>query len=305
VLAYVAVTDRDWYRFLRRRPELDELNFWQPGGQRLFKRLMPGEPFLFKLHYPENAIVGGGVFAHASILDSRLASDAFGDKNGATSYEEMRRRIEKYRRQSSPHDQYNIGCIILEVPFFFEERHWIPAPESFKSQTVQGKAYTLESPDGAALWQAVMDRLPGTHLGRVAEPVGPVEWSKRWVRQRLGQGSFRVLVTDTYQRRCAVTHEKVLPVLEAAHIRPVTVGGTHRIENGLLLRSDLHTLFDCGYVTVGSDQRVRVSRRLKKDFDNGEHYLQLSGSKIWMPEDPQDCPSPELLEWHADSVFNG
>jgi HNH endonuclease len=305
VLAYVAVTDRDWYRFLRRRPELDELNFWQPGGQRLFKRLKPGEPFLFKLHYPENAIVGGGVFAHASILDSRLAWDAFGDKNGATSYEEMRRRIEKYRRQGGPHDQYDIGCIILEVPFFFEERDWIPAPESFKSQTVQGKTYNLELPDGAALWQSVMDRLPGTHLGRVAEPVASVEWSERWVRQRLGQGSFRVLVTDTYQRRCAVTREKVLPVLEAAHIRPVTVGGTHRIENGLLLRSDLHTLFDCGYVTVDSEHRFRVSRRLKKDFDNGEHYFQLSGSKIWVPEDPQDCPSRELLEWHADSVFNG
>lgn len=66
------------------------------------------------------------------------------------------------------------------------------------------------------------------------------------IRPRLGQGSFRVLVTETYERRCAVTGEKVLPVLEAAHIHPVAADGVHRIDNGLLLRSDLHTLFDKG-----------------------------------------------------------
>jgi hypothetical protein len=51
--AFVAVTDRDWYEFLRRRPDLDEVNFWQPGGGRQFRALDPGQPFLFKLHYPE------------------------------------------------------------------------------------------------------------------------------------------------------------------------------------------------------------------------------------------------------------
>ena len=51
-------------------------------------------------------------------------------------------------------------------------------------------------------------------------------------RQRLGQGAFRMLVTDSYQRRCAVTKEKALPVLEAAHIRPVSEGGGHLVTAG-------------------------------------------------------------------------
>ena len=50
VRAWVAVTDKDWYRFLAQRPHLDEVNFWQPGGSREFRTLTPGEPFLFKLH---------------------------------------------------------------------------------------------------------------------------------------------------------------------------------------------------------------------------------------------------------------
>ena len=68
------------------------------------------------------------------------------------------------------------------------------------------------------------------------------------IRQRLGQGTFRVLVTDTYERRCAITRERTLPTLEAAHILPVGEGGRHRVDNGLLFRSDVHRLFDAGYL---------------------------------------------------------
>lgn len=41
--AFIAVTDRDWYEFLRRRPNSDEVNFWQPGGGRQFRALNPGQ----------------------------------------------------------------------------------------------------------------------------------------------------------------------------------------------------------------------------------------------------------------------
>lgn len=62
------------------------------------------------------------------------------------------------------------------------------------------------------------------------------------IRPRLGQGAFRVLVTDLYRRRCAVTRERTLPALEAAHIRPYGSGGAHEASNGLLLRRDIHTV---------------------------------------------------------------
>jgi putative restriction endonuclease len=69
VKVYVAVTDKDWFQFLGRLKErreaagdtLDEVNFWQPGGKQLFKALQPGDLFLFKLHSPDNFIVGGGL----------------------------------------------------------------------------------------------------------------------------------------------------------------------------------------------------------------------------------------------------
>jgi len=236
VRAWVAVTDKDWYRFLSQRPHLDEVNFWQPGGSRVFGALSPGEPFLFKLHHPDNAIVGGGFFTHASPpLPVSVAWEAFGEKNGAGSFDEMRRRIERYRRApEDPRAQYLIGCIILQEPFFLAETDWIPAPVDFKPQIVQGKTYDLDQPVGRALWQTVLDRWGGVRRTGVAEPSRPeiaLDWRVRPVRQRLGQGAFRVLVTDVYQRRCAITGEKALPVLQAAHIRPVTREGLHRVDN--------------------------------------------------------------------------
>lgn len=144
--AYVAVTDADWYRFLRRRPELDEVNFWQPGGHRRFGALDVGQPFLFKLHHPDHFIVWGGFFIKASLLPSSLAWEAFQEKNGAISLTEMRHRIERYRRTPpDPHQDYTIGCVILGDPFFFENQNWIPAPEDFHPNIVQGKTYDLES----------------------------------------------------------------------------------------------------------------------------------------------------------------
>jgi hypothetical protein len=86
---YVGITDHDWYRFLSGRPDLDEVNFWQPSGSRTFRVLQPGEPLLFKLHSPLNFIVGGGFLARYSPLPVEIAWDAFGQKNGAVSLEEI------------------------------------------------------------------------------------------------------------------------------------------------------------------------------------------------------------------------
>jgi putative restriction endonuclease len=139
----------------------------------------------------------------------------------------------------------------------------------------------------------------------VSEAPRPAFGTPALIRPRLGQGAFRVMVTDAYGRRCAVTNERTLPVLEAAHIKPYSLVGTHEVSNGLLLRSDLHTLFDRGYVTVTPDLRLRVSGRIHEEFDNGGDYYAFDGRTIRAPDAPDERPSRDLLEWHADTVFRG
>ena len=71
--------------------------------------------------------------------------------------------------------------------------------------------------------------------------------------ERLGQSSFRLEVLAAYELRCAVTGERTLPVLEAAHIKPFSLVKAHSVDNGLSLRSDIHRLYDQGYVSVTPD----------------------------------------------------
>src|ERR1700687_2936824 len=231
---FVGVTDFDWHTFLAARPHLDEVNFWQPSGGVSFKALAPGELFLFKLHSPRNYIVGGGVLAHWSQFPVSLAWEAFGDKNGVESLTEMRRRLAKYRRASGdPTTDYTIGCIMLEQPFFLDERDWIPAPRDWSQNIVRGKRYAATEAEGRRLWQALVSTVPLATAGMGAaapEPQAVFETRSprpTLVYPRLGQGSFRLLVTDLYQRRCVVTGERTLPVLQASHIKSIEDGGPH------------------------------------------------------------------------------
>jgi putative restriction endonuclease len=299
----IAVTDGDWFDMLRQQPNLAEVNFWAPSGSH-FRALQPGELFLFKLHAPRNFIVGGGLFAYANTLPCSLAWATFGEANGATSLRQMRERIQRYRR-ASPDDRtdFPVGNRILTQPFFFGESDWIPAPASWSRNIVSFKTYTTGEADGLRLWEAVTDRMMRIQpdVIRHEDRYGPPQR----VRPRLGQGAFRLLVTDLYERRCAVTRERTLPALEAAHIRPYAEGGVHEARNGLLLRRDLHSLFDSGYVTVTPDFRFEVSRRIREEFENGRQYYDLQGREIFVPKKAAQKPDLTALQWHNEQCFRG
>jgi putative restriction endonuclease len=125
------------------------------------------------------------------------------------------------------------------------------------------------------------------------------------VKPRLGQGAFRLAVTDGYERRCAVSGERTLPILDAAHIRSYADGGDHDVGNGLLLRTDIHRLFDLGYVTVTKRRTFAVSDRLKADFDNGVHYYAMQGQEITQPRPGFAPPTDDALRWHRENCYLG
>jgi putative restriction endonuclease len=297
----IAVTDGDWFDMLRQLPACDEVNFWAPSAT-IFRALQPGELFLFKLHAPRNFIVGGGIFAYANVLPCSLAWTAFGEANGACSAEEMRQRIARYRR-IDPNDKsdFTIGCRILTQPFFLEERDWIPVPASWSRNIVKFKTYNTDDPEGLALWEAIQHRVDSPRLPGFSE--GSRYGAPHLIKPRLGQGAFRVVVTDVYDRRCAVTWERTLPALEAAHIRPYSYGGVHEARNGLLLRRDIHSLFDSGYVTVTPDLHFEVSKRIREEFENGRDYYALHGQKIRSPQETDKQPDPSALAWHNENCF--
>jgi putative restriction endonuclease len=310
--AWIGVTDYDWFDLLRSIPQLEEVNFWQPGGNRAFTTLKPGELFLFKLKYKRGGkIVGGGTFAYSTLLPISLAWESFGIKNGAVDLLEMRRRVGNLKHQTEMLlTDYTIGCILIEQPFFLPEKEWITVPD-WKGPTQQGKTYDLSIEPGLSIMKQLHvntllasvekdNQIPSSVREEQARYGPPVT-----TYPRLGQGSFRILVTDIYQRRCAVTQEKTLPALDVAHILPYSESGEHVVNNGILLRRDLHALFDQGYVTITPSLKFQVSKKIKEEFENGRDYYRLQDTQLWLPDNPANRPSQQYIKWHNDNKYRG
>jgi HNH endonuclease len=310
VRGYVGVTDGDWYRFLADRPNVSaaEVNFWRPGGGRGFHALAEGEPFFFKTHAPHNRVVGGGFYSGFAALRMSEAWQMFGLANGVASLNEMRTRIARYRREPiALSEDPEIGCVFIRDVTFFPDGMSYDPPPGFAPNIVQGKSYDMAdvrvSRYFGDLMQLVLGKAIEIDFSQPWHKTGPVFGDPRLAPYRLGQQSFQAVVLEAYHGHCAITQTKIRPVLQAAHIRPVTEGGEHRLDNGLLLRSDVHTMFDRGYLAIDDNYRLLVSPRLRGEFGNGEQFYAKAGKVIELPDRKIDRPQREFLQWHIDTVF--
>lgn len=306
---WVGVTDNQWFRYLSEiRP--DEVNFWQPGATPPFTNAPVGLPFLFKLRRPNNHIAGGGFFVTYSKLPLSLAWEIFGPKNGCSSLNELRNLISPLT--ATNHNDGEIGCTVLANPFFFDKSAWLADPPGWSAPIVRGKMYETTDYAGNKIWHDIQLRMSvpvdsteeyGLGVSITAEP-GEKYGAPVTVKPRIGQSSFRLLVTEAYQRRCAITGEKTLVALEAAHIMPYSGEGGHNVRNGLLLRADFHRLFDVGLVSVTPDLKIRVSPRIREEWSNGKVYYRLDDKPLSVvPVHPSMRPDPDLLDWHYRNQF--
>ena len=309
MIGTVAVTDYAWYDFLSRH-RVSEVNFWTPSDRRRFSA-PEFSPFFFKLKAPHRAIAGFGYFARWSSLPPWLAWECFGEGNGCDSLHTFEERLADIRariRYVAKGPVANIGCILLVQPIFFPRDAWISQPSDWHDRTVSSQSYDLTVGEGRRIWEQCLERADlsvatAHELPQVAGPAARRYGTPQLVSPRLGQGTFRVGVTEAYNRACAVTGEHSLPALEAAHIRSYAKEGPHEVRNGILLRADLHRLFDKGYITVTPDLRLEVSARLRADYSNGRSYYPLHGQSLRTPADEHDRPASEFLVWHNEQVY--
>ncbi|MEQ8434088.1 MAG: HNH endonuclease [Oceanicaulis sp.] len=307
---YVANTDNDWFDFLKSTGPHSEVNFWKPS-QQLFKAIDLGGLFVFRLKSPRNVIGGYGVLVSSVNAPISLAWESFGIANGVASESHLVTAIAKYRETRDTANYSQIGCRILADPVFFDPPDWFEVPEDWSNNIVTGKVYGTSDRHGQALYDRISERIgdrpmssrpesdpwgvSDTEQARFGEPV--------ITRPRLGQGAFRVNVSDAYRHSCAITDTKVLPALDAAHIRPYAIGGDHSVQNGILLRKDVHSVFDAGFATFDEEWRFIVSPRVKEVFNNGNEYRRLHGKQLALPERKEFWPSAEHLSWHRDERF--
>jgi putative restriction endonuclease len=182
---------------------------------------------------------------------------------------------------------------------------FLPTPVSFATNIVQGRSYEFpgEDPIVDSVARRIVAQEDLAYFTLEPLDLGPTRGDARMVIPRLGQSGFKAVVQEVYQRRCAVTGHKIVPTLQAAHILPVAKGGQHRIDNGLLLRSDVHTMFDRGYIGIDTEFRLQVSPRLRDDFGNGDEFYSKEGAEITLPLKAIERPSQTFLTWHLQNTF--
>ena len=162
----------------------------------------------------------------------------------------------------------------------------------------------LDAADGDLLVDRLSARRRGVPLpddadAKPFDPSDVMDTRARAIRQiaeRRGQQAFRDGLLRAYGRRCAITGCGVVDVLEAAHITPHLGPETNHVTNGLLLRADIHTLFDLGLIGVEPDGlAVVVHERLR-----GSEYEALRGRRIAVPAMESEAPSVKALRWHLE-----
>ena len=308
---WVGTTDSRWFNFLATRAP-EEVNFWQPSTMPPFLNAPEGMPFLFKLKRPHNHIAGGGFFIRHSAIPMSLAWEIFGQSNGAASLAELKDLLGPLNKDGL--SLREIGCQVIANPFFLDPADWLSTPPGWSSNFVRGKMYENTHPDGAEIWSHVQQffvkcQPPSSKnalatVGLSVQEDAPKYGVESLIEPRLGQGAFRLTLTDAYRKRCALTGESTLPVLEAAHIVPYATEGTHDVRNGLLLRADFHKLFDTGLVSVTPDLTIQISPRIREAWLNGKVYYRLHNQPLAvMPVNPLHRPDPDRLNWHFKNVF--
>lgn len=101
----------------------------------------------------------------------------------------------------------------------------------------------------------------------------------RTVRARIGQPAFRTELIRRFGPVCAFSGAAPLDALEAAHLYRFADSGEHDAEGGLLVRRDLHRLFDLGHLTVDTDDRIHLSAMLRES----PQYVWLDGRPLQVP----------------------
>lgn len=294
----ISPTDEEWFSLLKSYQYLDRINFWTPTPWNI-KSLKSGDRLYFMLKAPIRKIGGYAEVVKYENMSINKAWDTFGLGNGVKGLEEFILRTTKYKGKRSNKENLDqnpvIGCIELKEAVFFEPNKYITPGDlgvSFPNQVVKIKCFQGEFLN---LGEETVD-LPTSPFSLVGSRNENRKF--REVNQRVGQESFRRAIFKAYDNSCAITGESCKDLLQAAHIQPYKDENSNHVQNGILLRIDLHRLFDTGLITIDTDYRIRFS----SIFQSNE-YRKYEGKKICLPNHKQQYPSLQALEYNNKYKF--
>lgn len=247
-------------------------------------------------------IVGGGYFIGWRIINAYDSWNVYGIRNGVLSYDDF---IQEIINQGGNEDSF-LNALLLSSNFIFANKEMILIPDEFNAQC-SGDLRTVISVNseiGRYLNKLVIKRR-APHLRDFGDSWPGIYYLAAHLNSKYASNSFYSRVAAAYDFKCAVTGVRARPALEAVHIRPFYDAQFQSIQNGVLIRSDIHKLLNYGMMTfdyVNDDELyLVVSNKLESIW--AEDYLYLNGAKVYLPQDRDLWPSRENVKWHQDYLF--
>ena len=280
----IAPTDPDWFGFHRQNQFNDKINFWTPTDWK-FKALQPGEMVVFEMKGPGPAMIGGyGTFLEYKFQPIDDAWQEFGRRNGCESKAAL---IGALSHHKTFDPKQGIGCLALGNVIFFDNPVPVPNGIDFSRNTVKYSKYDVPFP---------FAQVTPVSSDFVLVQAARKKKKTQTVTQREGQAQFHTMVSIAYDHKCCISGEKTPELLQAAHIQDYISKESHHIQNGLLLRVDLHTLFDNGLLAIDSDYRIHISSLVQSP-----EYRKFDNMVISLPNHSSLYPSKDALKYKLGS----
>ena len=274
-----AITNRDWFDYQKSHGFIDRINFWTPTRWR-YKDLRPGVKMVFKLKGSGDFAGGYGIIQEYKYQSLEETWNEFGRRNGFDNKTSFLEGLCKTKSGIS----LKCGCIVLsDVVFWDKEVKLSDYNLEFKTRGTQtGKTYTCS--------------FPFSNLDIQTETFSLVQSSEKKKRtqsvtDRDGQGEFHAKISRTYHHKCCISGEEAPELLQAAHIQDYINKESNHVQNGLLLRIDLHKLFDNGLLYIDDHYVVHISPLVKS-----EDYRKYDGKILTLPKQKSDWPSLNALQ---------
>jgi putative restriction endonuclease len=291
----ISPTDKNWFDYLKREQFNSNVNFWTPTPWNI-KKLKPKDKLYFMLKSPIRKIGGFGEFVEYNNMTALDAWNHFGYRNGRSSRQEFIDSIQEYIDKNSqkyggiPIDinNYQIGCIKLDNCEFWDDENFIDITN--KQIEFAPQVVTIKYFDQYDIISKTQEE--NNNFNIVSEPrIG----KKATTNIRAGQSEFKAKILRTYNNMCCISGETIPELLEAAHIQEYRNYNSNHVQNGLLLRVDLHRLYDNRLLFIDREYLIHVSSLITSQF-----YRQYHGQKIRIPNSLSDRPSAEALEIRKD-----
>lgn len=285
-------------------------NFWSlkqkdSAPDQELARVKPGSLVLQVLKQGgQYYIVGGGYFVKWVLLKPSKAWECFGVRNGRNSFAEMMQEI----REQGGDENSDLISHILYGTFIFSNRDALPVPVEYTQEFDDNDYRFLIStaqPIGRYLDHILRERRAGLSAEEYSSDWRGIYYLAAKHVEHADIDGFHAAVMAAYDFKCAITGDTSVPVLDVANIQPCYSKSFQSVQNGVLMRCDLHRLFSEGYITlsyVGDDAiEVRVSKSLASM--GAESYLKYDHKRITLPQDRTAWPKREYLLWHNNKCF--